>query len=96
MIFSILYWSHFLLRALLFQGSFSVLGGSSHIEADINDTKVAFVLEQPHAPDYLHMTIAARGLGTALITVYDVGLISPAFDSAMVFVSFTLSLKYII
>lgn len=68
------------------QGSFSVLGGSSHIEADINDTKVAFVIEQPHAPDNLHMMVAARGLGTALVTVHDIGLISAAFDSAVVFV----------
>lgn len=69
------------------KGVLTVLGGSNHIEARSNDTKVALVLEQPMTPHALHMTVAARGLGVSLITVQDVGLITPASDTALVCVA---------
>ncbi|MCO5578576.1 hypothetical protein L7F22_032420 [Adiantum nelumboides] len=64
-----------------------IVGGSSHIEAHSNDSKVAVILDKPLLPQSLQLAVAARGLGAALITVQDVGLISPALDTALVLVA---------
>ncbi|KAI5054712.1 hypothetical protein GOP47_0029857 [Adiantum capillus-veneris] len=69
------------------KGVLMVVGGSSHIEAYSNDSNVAVALDQPLLPQSLQLTVAARGLGAALITVQDVGLISPALDTALVVVA---------
>lgn len=69
------------------KGVLAVLGGSSYIEAYSNDTKVAVVLEQPLAHHSLQRTIAARGLGAAVIIIQDVGLVSSASDTALVLVA---------
>jgi hypothetical protein len=58
----------------------SVLGGTSDIKPHVNNSKVAVV-----APlDARGLIVAARGLGTALITIRDVGLATPASATALV------------
>lgn len=57
-----------------------MLGGTSHIKPHVNNSKVAVV-----APlDARGLIVAARGLGTALITIRDVGLATPASATALV------------
>jgi hypothetical protein len=57
-----------------------VLGGTSDIKPHVNNSKVAVV-----APlDARGLIVAARGLGTALITIRDVGLATPASATALV------------
>ncbi|CAK9273031.1 unnamed protein product [Sphagnum jensenii] len=63
--------------------SLSVLGGTSDIKPHVNNSKVAVV-----APlDARGLIVAARGLGTALITIRDVGLATPASATALVTVA---------
>lgn len=57
-----------------------MLGGTSEIEAHANDTKVAVVVPL----DTRGLIVAARGSGTALITINDVGLATPASACALV------------
>ncbi len=57
-----------------------MLGGTSDIKPHVNNSKVAVV-----APlDARGLIVAARGLGTALITIRDVGLATPASATALV------------
>lgn len=69
------------------KASMTVLGGSSHIKAYSNDSKVAIVLEQIPMPYRIHLIVAARGLGAATIILQDVGLVAPASESALVHVA---------
>ncbi|KAH7441880.1 hypothetical protein KP509_03G060400 [Ceratopteris richardii] len=79
---SLLLYNHLNAKGLL-----TVIGGSSHVEAFSNDSKVALVLERSASQQSLQVAVAARGLGAALVTVRDVGLISPSEDSALVLVA---------
>lgn len=65
---------------LLWQASLSVLGGTADIQAHANDSKVVGVVPL----DTHELIVNARGSGTSLITIRDVGLATPASASALV------------
>lgn len=69
------------------KASLSILGGTSDVKAIVNDTKVAAVVEEPPKAHYMHLVVAARGLGTAMVTVQDIGLASPTSVFALVHVA---------
>ena len=50
----------------------------------MNDTKVAAVVDEPPRAHYTHLVVAARGLGTTMVTVKDIGLASPTSVFALV------------
>ena len=50
----------------------------------MNDTKVAAVVDEPPRAHYMHLVVAARGLGTTMVTVQDIGLASPTSMFALV------------
>lgn len=41
-------------------------------------------MQQPPIAHYMQLVLGARGVGTALVTVHDIGLASPASASALV------------
>jgi hypothetical protein len=65
---------------LLWQASLTVLGGTADIQAHANDSKVVGVVPL----DTHELLVNARGSGTSLITIRDVGLATPASASALV------------
>lgn len=65
------------------KASLSILGGTNEVEARANDSRVVDVV----LLDTRGLIVAARGLGSALITIRDVGLATPASASALVTVS---------
>lgn len=66
------------------KASLSIFGGTSDVKAIVNDTKVAAVVEEPPKAHYMHLVVAARGLGTTMVTVQDIGLASPTSVFALV------------
>ncbi|KAH9331454.1 hypothetical protein KI387_003562, partial [Taxus chinensis] len=65
------------------KASLSIYGGTSNVEARVNDTRVVVVVQYPPSAHYMHLILGARGLGTALVTVQDTGLASRASASAL-------------
>lgn len=70
----------------------SITGGTCFLDAYINDTQVAGIVQPPESTECSHFTLGARGLGMALVIVRDSGLSPPASASALV-PSFDLLLK---
>lgn len=70
----------------------SITGGTCFLDAYINDTQVAGIVQPPESTESSHFTVGARGLGMALVIVRDSGLSPPASASALV-PSFDLLLK---
>ncbi|KAG1358954.1 hypothetical protein COCNU_08G004000 [Cocos nucifera] len=62
----------------------SVTGGTCFLDAVTNDTQVAFIIQPPESTQCSHLIVGARGLGSALVTVRDIGLSPPAAASALV------------
>ncbi|XP_008807451.2 LOW QUALITY PROTEIN: nuclear pore complex protein GP210 [Phoenix dactylifera] len=62
----------------------SVTGGTCFLNAVTNDTQVAFIIQPPESTQCSQLIVGARGLGSALVTVRDVGLSAPAAASALV------------
>uniref|UniRef100_A0A1D1XKT8 Nuclear pore membrane glycoprotein 210-like n=2 Tax=Anthurium amnicola TaxID=1678845 RepID=A0A1D1XKT8_9ARAE len=62
----------------------SIVGGTCFLDAVINDTQVAEIVQPPESAHCSWMMIAARGLGNAVMTVYDIGLSPPIGTSALV------------
>ncbi|KAJ8750145.1 hypothetical protein K2173_014060 [Erythroxylum novogranatense] len=62
----------------------SISGGSSFLEAVVNDSQVVDVFQPSPGLQCLQLTIYPKGLGTALVTVYDIGLTPPIAASATV------------
>ncbi|XP_010528227.1 PREDICTED: nuclear pore complex protein GP210 [Tarenaya hassleriana] len=55
----------------------SITGGSCLWEAVVNDSRVAEVIQPPSDLQCSQMMLSSRGLGTAQVTVYDVGVSPP-------------------
>ena len=68
----------------LMQVNLSIVGGTCFTNAIINDTQVADVVNSPKIPHCTWVMLEARGLGRAVVTVYDVGLSPPLLTSAYV------------
>lgn len=50
----------------------------------MNDTQVVEVVPPPPSLQCLQLMLSPRGLGTALVTVHDIGLVPPIAASAVV------------
>ncbi|GAB2279014.1 hypothetical protein Dimus_013680 [Dionaea muscipula] len=61
----------------------SIIGGSSFLDAAVNDSKVVEVIALVPEFQCLQLMITPKGLGTALVTVYDIGLSPPLSASAV-------------
>lgn len=62
----------------------SIVGGTCFTDAVVNDTHVADIVQPPQSAHCSWLMLAARGLGTAVITVYDIGISPPVRTSATV------------
>ncbi|XP_062106942.1 nuclear pore complex protein GP210 isoform X1 [Humulus lupulus] len=62
----------------------STTGGSCFLEAFVNDTQVVEVVQPPTGLQCLQLILFPKGLGTAVVTVYDIGLTPPLTASAVV------------
>lgn len=66
------------------QANLSILGGSCFLEAAVNDSRVVEVIQPPPGLQCSQLTLSPKGLGTALVTVYDIGLAPPRAALAVV------------
>ncbi|XP_043725573.1 nuclear pore complex protein GP210 [Telopea speciosissima] len=62
----------------------SITGGTCFLNAVVNDTQVVEVIQPPPSLQCLQLMLAPRGIGTALVTVHDIGLSPPLAASTMV------------
>ncbi|XP_042500148.1 nuclear pore complex protein GP210 [Macadamia integrifolia] len=62
----------------------SITGGTCFLNAVVNDTQVVEVIQPPPSLECLQLMLAPRGIGTALVTVHDIGLAPPLAASAVV------------
>ncbi|XP_077228958.1 embryo defective 3012 isoform X2 [Tasmannia lanceolata] len=62
----------------------SITGGTCFLDPAVNDTQVVQVIRLPPSMQCSTLILGARGLGTALITVRDMGLVPPIAASALV------------
>lgn len=69
---------------ILIQANLSIAGGSCFLESAVNDSRVVEVIQAPEGLQCLQLMLSPKGLGTALVTVYDVGLAPPRAASALV------------
>ncbi|KAF9625307.1 hypothetical protein IFM89_021246 [Coptis chinensis] len=70
--------------AIRLQASLSITGGTCFLDAVVNDTSVVEVMRPSPSLECWHLTIAPRGLGSALVTANDIGLTPPLAASAVV------------
>ncbi|PSS30358.1 Nuclear pore complex protein [Actinidia chinensis var. chinensis] len=66
------------------QLNLSISGGSCFLDAVVNNSQVVEVIQQPSGLQCLQLVLVPKGLGTALVTVYDIGLSPPLAASAAV------------
>lgn len=76
--FSLLYFS---LDARL---NLSITGGSCFLDTMVNDTQIVGVMQQSPAYHCSHLMLAPKSLGSALVTVHDIGLVPPFVASSAV------------
>ncbi|KAL6960548.1 hypothetical protein U1Q18_038311 [Sarracenia purpurea var. burkii] len=62
----------------------SITGGSCFLDTVVNNSQVVEVIQQPSALQCSQLVLAPKGLGTALVTVYDIGLSPPLAASSVV------------
>ncbi|KAF8399768.1 hypothetical protein HHK36_015638 [Tetracentron sinense] len=62
----------------------SITGGTCFLNAVVNDSRVIEVIQSPPSLQCLQLMLGPRGLGTALVTVHDIGLAPPLAASAVV------------
>ena len=60
----------------------------------MNDSRVVDVIQPPPGLQCLQLIVAPKRLGTALVTVYDIGLVPPLSASSMVILLFIMSPLY--
>lgn len=70
--------------AILVQANLSITGGSCFLEVAVNDSQVVEVIQPPVGLQCLQLMLSPKGLGTAHVTVYDIGLAPPRAASALV------------
>ncbi|CAL5362328.1 unnamed protein product [Camellia sinensis] len=66
------------------QLNLSITGGSCFVDAVVNNSQVVEVIQPPSGLQCSQSVLAPKGLGTALVTVYDIGL-SPPLAAACCF-----------
>ncbi|KAK9004035.1 hypothetical protein V6N11_001853 [Hibiscus sabdariffa] len=69
------------------KANLSITGGSCFLEAVVNDSRVVEVTQSPPGLQCLQLMLSPKGLGTAVVTVYDIGLTPNLVDSVVVQVS---------
>ncbi|XP_068664790.1 nuclear pore complex protein GP210 isoform X3 [Aristolochia californica] len=62
----------------------SIIGGTCFLEAMVNDSNVVEIIQPPASTHCSSLRLSPKGLGTALITVHDVGLTPAIAASSMV------------
>ncbi|KAG9446505.1 hypothetical protein H6P81_012633 [Aristolochia fimbriata] len=65
------------------KATLSIIGGTCLLEAIVNDTHVVDIIQPPTSTHCSSLKISPKGLGTALITVHDIGL-SPSITASSV------------
>lgn len=73
----------------------SVTGGTCFLEAAVNDTRVVEILHHPGTTPCSWLSLGSRGVGSALLTIYDNGLSPPSAVTAKVKVSYVEWIKLI-
>lgn len=68
----------------VFQVNLSISGGSCFLEAAANDSQVVEIIQPPPGLQCSQLFLSPRGLGTALVTVNDIGLVPKLTASALV------------
>lgn len=77
-VFSLLFFSHDA------QLNLSIAGGSCFLETLVNNSHILEVIQLPVDLRCLQLMLAPKRLGTALVTVYDIGLAPPLAASSVV------------
>lgn len=62
----------------------SITGGSCFLDAVVNDSRIVEVIQPTPGIQCRELVLSPKGLGTALVTVYDIGLNPPLSSSAVV------------
>uniref|UniRef100_A0A7N0ZVJ4 Uncharacterized protein n=1 Tax=Kalanchoe fedtschenkoi TaxID=63787 RepID=A0A7N0ZVJ4_KALFE len=65
----------------------SIIGGSCFLDAAVNDSRVVDLIQPSDGLRCMRVTVAPKGLGTAVITIKDIGLTPPLATSSLVQVS---------
>lgn len=65
----------------------SVFGGSCFLDIKVNDSRVVEVMQPATGLECSQLTLIPRGVGTAVVKIYDVGL-SPSITTASVVTPF--------
>lgn len=73
---------------VLLQVNLSITGGSCFLDAIVNDSRVVEAFLPPSGLQCLQLMVAPKGLGTALVTVNDIGTAPPLVASSVVIVYF--------
>ncbi|CAK9176162.1 unnamed protein product [Ilex paraguariensis] len=76
--FNLLFFSHVVRLNL------SITGGSCFLNTLVNDTQVVEIIQPPPGLQCSQLVLAPKGLGVALVTVYDIGLDPPLAASSVV------------
>lgn len=79
--FSLLFFSH---HARL---NLSITGGSCSLDTVVNNSEVVQVIQPPSSLHCLQLVLAPKGLGTTLVTIYDIGISLPLSATSVVQVS---------
>ncbi|GMP29371.1 hypothetical protein CsSME_00004505 [Camellia sinensis var. sinensis] len=66
------------------QLNLSITGGSCFLDAVVNNSQVVEVIQPPSSLQCSQLVLAPKGLGTALVTVYDIGLSPPLAAASVV------------
>ncbi|XP_022152143.1 nuclear pore complex protein GP210 isoform X1 [Momordica charantia] len=65
----------------------SIIGGSCFLDAAVNDSRIVEVIQPAPGIQCRELVLSPKGMGTALVTVYDIGLSPPLSSSAVVHVA---------
>lgn len=65
----------------------SVTGGSCSLDTVVDNSEVVEVIQPPSSLQCLQLVLAPKGLGTTLVTVYDIGISPPLSATSVVQVS---------
>ncbi|KAK6928386.1 hypothetical protein RJ641_006977 [Dillenia turbinata] len=66
------------------KANLSISGGSCFLDTAVNNTQVVEVILPQSDVQCLQLTVIPKGIGTALVTVYDIGLSPPLAASSLV------------
>lgn len=73
----------------MLQESLSVIGGTCSLDASTNDTQVVQVVRHPGKALCSQLIVGASGLGSAIVTIQDIGLSPRATTRSLVHCSDT-------